>query len=155
MTIVWTSKKRAIWTYGSKKMRSPVTIQINICQTQYIQHINGMGRWLALDLILITRRYTEDDPLDSEDGCVLVCMEKYTATPPPCLSRELVYTVGNYRVWNSYKFWFQLFVFVDPPRPSADPPRTLIDVRVGCKGYCGMSCACANVAGGTANVTDT
>ena len=98
-----------------------------------------MGRWLALDLILITRRYTEDDPLDSEDGCVLVCMEKYTVTPPPCLSRELVYTVGNYMVWNSYKFWFQLFVFVDPPRPSADPPRTLIDVRVGCKGYCGMS----------------
>ena len=95
MTIVWTLKKRAIWIYGSKKMRSPVTIQINICQTQYIQHINGMGRWLALDLILITRRYTEDDPLDSEDGCVLVCMEKYTVTPPPCLSRELVYTVGN------------------------------------------------------------
>jgi hypothetical protein len=40
---------------------------------EYIQHINGMGRWLALDL---GRRYTEDDPLDSEDGCVRFCMEK-------------------------------------------------------------------------------
>jgi hypothetical protein len=40
---------------------------------EYMQHINGMERWLALDL---SRRYTEDDPLDSEDGGVLFCMEK-------------------------------------------------------------------------------
>jgi hypothetical protein len=35
------------------------------------------------------------------------------------LPRELVYTAGNYRVWN--RTFGSNFLFVDPPRRSTDP----------------------------------
>ena len=85
-----------------------------------------MGRWLALDLILITRRYTEDDPLDSEDGCVLVCMEKYTVTPPPCLVSLCTQweIIGFGTVTNFGSNFLCLSTLRDPPRTLQGPSLT-------------------------------
>ena len=45
------------------------------CLPEYIQYINDMqGCWLA-SMLDLGSRYTEVDPLDSEDGGVLFCME--------------------------------------------------------------------------------